>query len=84
MKVPEGYVCDVFQEYGLQSQRDKVWTTKPLPLSSSRKLYSKAAKHATSSIHKTAVMAKEISAATSHASDILKKIVVASNNATVV
>jgi len=50
VKVSEGYVCGICQEFGLIGDGDKVWVNKPLPLSASRKLYIKAAKHADSNL----------------------------------
>ena len=81
MKVSDGYLCNVCQNFGLKGQKDKVWTTKPLPLSASRKLYSKAAKHAGSQLHKAAVMAQKISI--SQGVDVVTKLVTSSNEAAI-
>ena len=79
-KVPEGYVCSVCLEFGLRRQGDdNVWTTKPVPLLASRKLYSKAAKHANSNLHKAAVMAKK----QQQGPDVVARITVAANDAAV-
>jgi len=79
-KVPERYVCNVSLEFGRRRQGDdNVYTTKPVPLSASRKLYSKAAKHANSNLHKAAVMAKK----QQQGPVVVARITVAANDAAV-
>jgi Domain of unknown function (DUF4371)/hAT family C-terminal dimerisation region len=64
-KVDDGYVCKVCREFGIKGLHDKghgrgTWVSVPLPLSSSRKLYDKAAKHANSAAHQAAVAASRL------------------------
>jgi len=64
-KVADGYVCDVCQQFGVKGLHAKghgrgTWLSVPVPLSSGRKLYNKAAKHASSAAHQAAVAASQL------------------------
>jgi len=64
-KTTDGYICKVCQEFGIKGLHDKghskgTWVSVPLPLSSSKKLYDKAAKHANSAAHQAAVAASQL------------------------
>lgn len=64
-KTRDGYICTVCQEFGIKGLHEKghgrgAWVSVPLPLSQSRKLGDKAAKHANSAPHQAAVAASRL------------------------
>jgi hypothetical protein len=60
-KIKDGYMCRLCQKFGIKPKyKPVVWVTVPLALSSSRKLYEKAEKHATSAGHQASAAASKM------------------------
>ena len=56
IKVTDGYLCRLCYEHLSAKERGK-WITDPIPVKASKKLYEKAKKHATSTLHQMSLAA---------------------------